>query len=70
MARASDISDVDFDVRLVNKADPVFLNNVLKDGWLLYEADAEERIWFQVYATAQWLDFRPVWEGLRELLGA
>lgn len=65
LADATGIRDVPFDVRIVNGADPVFLNNLLRDGVLLYSADERERIEFEVIAMAQWLDFKPVWERAR-----
>ncbi|MBI4704512.1 MAG: nucleotidyltransferase domain-containing protein [Deltaproteobacteria bacterium] len=54
-----------FDVRVINWADPVFLNGMLREGGLLYEADREARIRFEALAMAQWLDFRPAWERVR-----
>lgn len=65
LADATEIRDVPFDVRIVNQADPVFLNNLLRDRLLLYCADERERIEFEVKAMAQWLDFKPVWERAR-----
>lgn len=62
---ASGIRDVELDVRVLNGGDPVFLNNVLRDGFLLYEADRERRIMFEAEAMSRWLDFRPVWERMR-----
>jgi predicted nucleotidyltransferase len=53
------------DLRVVNRADPVFLGNFLRDGKLLYERDPEARIRFEVWATKQWCDYRPVWERMR-----
>jgi len=53
------------DVRLLNGGDPVFLGNFLRDAVLLYEADPEQRIRFEVWAMNQWLDFQPVWERMR-----
>lgn len=56
---------VEIDLRILNGASPVFLNNVLRDGQLLYDADPEARSWFEAKAMAQWLDFRPVYERIR-----
>jgi predicted nucleotidyltransferase len=55
----------DFDVRVVNEADPVFLGNLLRDGVLCFERDREQRIAFEVMASKVWLDFKPAWERVR-----
>lgn len=65
LADATRIRDVPFDVRTVNLGDPVFLNNLLRDGKLLYCAAEDERIEFEALAMAKWLDFKPVWEQAR-----
>jgi len=65
LAEATGIHDVPFDVRIVNGASPVFLNNMLRSAVRLYEADRGERILFEARAMALWLDFQPVWEKLR-----
>ena len=69
LAELSGITDVPFDVRILNGGDPVFLNNVLRDGILLYEGDGEgdreARIRFEAEAMSRWLDFKPAWENVR-----
>ena len=55
----------DFDVRVVNDADPVFLGNLMRDGKLCFERDRESRIAFEVMAMNSWLDFQPAWDRLR-----
>ncbi len=65
LADETGIAAVPFDVRLVNAASPVFLNEVLKHRQLLYEADARERIGFEARAMTLWLDFKPYYERLR-----
>lgn len=55
----------EFDVRVVNEADPVFLGNLMRDGRLCFERDREQRIAFEVMAHKVWLDFKPVWERVR-----
>jgi predicted nucleotidyltransferase len=55
----------DFDVRVVNDADPVFLGNLMRDGKLCFERDREARIAFEVMAMNSWLDFQPAWDRLR-----
>jgi len=62
---ASGITAVDFDVRLVAGADPVFLGALLREGKLIYEADHEARIRFETQALSVWLDYQPVWERVR-----
>ena len=59
------IRAVDFDVRVINQASPVFLNQVLRDGVLLHEADHAARVAFEVRAMSLWLEFRPIYERLR-----
>jgi predicted nucleotidyltransferase len=56
---------IDVDVRILNRADPVFLNNVLREGRLLHDVDPAARCWFEARAISRWLDFRPVWERMR-----
>jgi predicted nucleotidyltransferase len=56
----------DFDVRILNGGDPVFLGRVMQDRVLLYEHDLEARVQFEVHAANLWLDFRPLWERHRE----
>lgn len=65
LAADTGIADVDFDVREVNAGSPVFLNRLLSEGELLYEADRDARIAFQASAMARWLDFKPLWERAR-----
>ena len=55
----------DFDVRIVNDADPVFFGNLLRDGHRCYESDHAARVAFEVRAMNAWLDFRPAWERMR-----
>ncbi|MCB9877317.1 MAG: nucleotidyltransferase domain-containing protein [Planctomycetes bacterium] len=55
----------DFDVRIVNDADPVFLGNLLRDGQRCYEGDRDARVAFEVRAMNAWRDFRPAWERMR-----
>ena len=55
----------EFDVRIVNDADPVFLGNLLRDAQRCFERDPDARVAFEVRAMNAWLDFRPVWERLR-----
>lgn len=54
-----------FDVRVVNEADPVFLGNLMRDGVCCFERDREQRIAFEVLANKVWLDFKPAWERVR-----
>ncbi|MBI3182179.1 MAG: nucleotidyltransferase domain-containing protein [Myxococcales bacterium] len=65
LADATGITAVPFDVRLVNGASPVFLNQVLSARRLLYQADGRERIDFEARAMSAWLDFKPIYERLR-----
>jgi predicted nucleotidyltransferase len=55
----------DFDVRVVNDADAVFMGNLMREGKLCYERDRDARVAFEVRAMNAWLDFQPVWERLR-----
>lgn len=55
----------DFDVRVVNEADPVFLGNLMREGKRCYERDLDARVAFEVQAMSTWLDFQPVWDRLR-----
>lgn len=55
----------DFDVRVVNDADPVFLGNLMREGVRCHERDIEGRVAFEVQAMNAWLDFQPVWDRLR-----
>lgn len=55
----------EFDVRVVNDADPVFLGNLLRDGQRCFERDEDARVAFEVRAMNAWFDYRPVWERLR-----
>lgn len=64
LAEATGVRAVPFDVRLLGGADPVFLNDVLRTGRLLYEADRAARLRFERRAIVRWLDFRPVRERL------
>lgn len=60
----------DFDVRIVNEADAVFLGNLMREGKLCHERDLEPRVAFEVQAMNAWLDFQPVWDRLqRRVLG-
>lgn len=63
-ARCGRRSD-DFDVRVVNEADPVFLGNLMREGTRCFERDREQRTAFEVQAMNAWLDFQPVWERMR-----
>jgi predicted nucleotidyltransferase len=65
LGAAAPIGSLEYDVRAINRADPVFLGNLLQGGRLLYEADREARIRFEVRALSLWLDYKPVWERLR-----
>lgn len=56
---------VPVDARILNGASPRFLNQVLKDGTLIYEQDREARVRFEVQAMSLWLDFRPTWIRVR-----
>lgn len=56
---------VDFDVRVVNDADPVFLGNLLREGKRCFERDPVARREFELQATRSWLDFQPAWERMR-----
>ena len=56
----------DFDVRIVNDADSVFLGNLMREGVRCYERDLESRVAFEVQAMNSWLDFQPVWERMRK----
>ena len=62
---ATGIEAVEFDVRIINQASPVFLNQVLQAGVLLHEADHAARVAFEVRAMSLWLEYRPVYERLR-----
>jgi predicted nucleotidyltransferase len=64
LREATGIDAVDFDVRVINQGSPVFLNEVLRAGVLLYEADHAARVAFEVRAMSLWLEFRPVYERL------
>lgn len=66
LGREIGLGELEFDVRVVNGASPVFLNNLLREGALLYEADRAARLAFQASAMSQWLDFRPAWERVRD----
>ena len=63
--QACSVIEVDWDVRCLNGGDPVFLRRVLGEGRRIFEADPKARIWFEVHAISQWLDFLPGWERLR-----
>jgi predicted nucleotidyltransferase len=65
IAAASGRAFDEFDVRVVNEADPVFLGNLMRDGKLCFERDREQRIAFEVMAHKVWLDFKPAWERVR-----
>ena len=54
-----------WDVRVVNRADPVFLGRFLREAQLLYERDPAARIAFEARAHSLWLDFRPAWQRIR-----
>lgn len=55
---AADV-DTEIDVRSLNDADLVFQRNVLRDGDLLYEGDAEERAAFERDVYNTYLDMKP-----------
>ena len=65
MADAWGSPPLPLDLRLLRGASPVFTNQVLLHGTLVYEADREARLRFEVQAMSQWLDFRPVYERVR-----
>ncbi len=48
------------DVRIINHAPAIFINQVLKDGKLLYSQDDQLRINFEVNKTNEYLDFLPL----------
>jgi predicted nucleotidyltransferase len=66
LATAAGMDEAILDLRVLNGASPVFLNEVLRNGERIYEADREERIRFEASAIARWLDFEPVWRRTRE----
>jgi predicted nucleotidyltransferase len=55
----------EFDVRVVNEGDSVFLGNLMREGKRCFERDREKRIAFEVQAMNSWLDFQPAWDRLR-----
>jgi predicted nucleotidyltransferase len=55
----------DLDVRPLAQTSPRFRANVLRDGYLLYEADRKARLEFEARALSEWLDFKPIWESMR-----
>ena len=55
----------DFDVRVVNEADPVFLGNLMREGKRCFERNRDQRVAFEVQAMNAWLDFQPVWDRMR-----
>jgi len=63
--QAAFAAPVQFDVRLLRGADPVFLGSLMREGLVVYEADREARIRFATNALSVWLDFQPVWERMR-----
>ena len=64
-SEASGIDAIEFDVRLVNRASPVFWNQLLKHGRRIYERDRVARIEWEAGAMSRWLDFAPVWKRMR-----
>lgn len=65
LATESGRSVEEFDVRVVNDADPVFLGNLMREGKRCHERDRDGRVAFEVQAMNAWLDFQPVWDRLR-----
>lgn len=65
LMEAAPVGLLEYDVRFLGGGSPVFWNNVLADGILMYEADRRARVAFEAYAMAAWLDFRPAWERVR-----
>jgi uncharacterized protein len=55
----------ELDVRRLAGTSPRFRANVLGEGRLLYEGDRDARLRFEARAYSEWLDFKPVWEGMR-----
>lgn len=68
---ATELSDrtglraIPFDVRIIDRAGPLFLNNLLLARTSLFARDAATRIEFEARAMSQWLDFRPHWTRVR-----
>ncbi len=54
------------DLRVLNRADPVFLGRFIADARPLYERDRATRIAFEAQALSMWLDYKPVWQRMRE----
>jgi predicted nucleotidyltransferase len=54
------------DLRLLAGTSPRFRANVLTEGQLLCEADADERIAFEARSMSEWLDFKPTWLRMRQ----
>lgn len=66
LASASGLDAIPFDVRIVNGSSPVFLGRFLRQGFLVFERDREGRIEWEALAMSLWLEFRPVWERMRQ----
>jgi uncharacterized protein len=56
------------DVRVLAGTSPRFRANVLRDGQLLFEADRRARLAFEARAMSEWLDFKPTWLRMRQLM--
>jgi predicted nucleotidyltransferase len=55
-------------ITMLNRAPPILIYQVLRDGLLLYERDTQERIAFEVRAIRIYLDLKPMLEFLSERL--
>ena len=55
-----EIAGIRVDVRIINHAPAIFINQVLKDGKLLFSDDDRLRINFEVNNTNEYLDFLPL----------
>jgi predicted nucleotidyltransferase len=65
LAAETGIREIAFDVRIIDRADPVFLNNLLSARACLFSRNEATRIEFEACAMAAWLDFKPVWTRVR-----
>jgi predicted nucleotidyltransferase len=68
MAALDAMADRQVQITLLNRAPPVLIYQVLRDGVLLCERHPHERIAFEVHAIRIYLDLKPMLESLSERL--
>lgn len=58
----------EIDLRQLDGTGPHFRVQVLREGRMVYEADADIRLAFEAQSMSEWLDFRPTWEHMRRAM--